>query len=60
MLLLAMALGLPLLVAGCENREATYYNRWERETHREHVDLARRAAAEQKEYSDWRRAQDRR
>ncbi len=58
--LLPLTLASPLLLAGCQNREAAYYNRWERETHREHVDLARRSAAEQREYRDWRDRQDRR
>jgi hypothetical protein len=45
-------------LAGCENRETVYYNRWEHETHRPHVELNRRAAAEQKEYWDWRHKLD--
>jgi hypothetical protein len=59
-LLLATMLASPLLLTGCRNSEAAYYNRWEHETHREHVDLARRSAAEQKEYRDWRDRQDHR
>ncbi len=35
--------------------EDAAYRRWEAETRREHVELARRTAAEQREYSDWRR-----
>jgi hypothetical protein len=50
----------PVFLTGCQDRETVYYNRWEHETHREHVDMARRNAAEQKEYQDWRRRQDER
>lgn len=57
-LLLAIALVLPLMLTGCRNREGDYYNRWEHETHREHVDLDRRPSTEQKEYRDWRERQD--
>ena len=59
-LLLAVVFASPVLLAGCQDREAAYYNRWERETHREHVDLNRRAAEEQREYAEWRRREDER
>ncbi len=58
--LLSLTFASPVLLTGCRNSETAYYNRWERETHREHVDLARRNAAEQKEYWDWRHRQDHR
>jgi len=57
-LLLAFTLPSPLLLTGCRDREAGYYNRWEQETHREHVDLERRPAPEQREYRDWRQRHD--
>jgi hypothetical protein len=44
----------PPLMAGCRDQETVVYNQWEHETHRPHVDLNRRTAAEQKEYRDWR------
>lgn len=59
-LLLSATFLSPLLVTGCRDRETVYYNRWERETHREHVELARRNAEEQKEYREWRDRQDHR
>jgi hypothetical protein len=34
--------------------EVVYYNQWETETHRQHVDLQHRNKDEQKEYWDWR------
>ena len=37
--------------------EIVYYNNWERDTHRDHVDLKRRNAKDQKEYWDWRHNQ---
>ena len=37
--------------------EVGYYNRWEGETHRGHVDFAKRPEAEQKEYYTWRHNQ---
>jgi hypothetical protein len=36
------------------NDEVVFYNRWEGETHRGHVDYRHRPAGEQKEYWDWR------
>jgi hypothetical protein len=59
-LLFAAVFASPFFLGGCQNRETVYYNRWEHETHRDHVELNRRAAAEQKEYSDWRQKQDER
>jgi len=37
--------------------EAGYYSRWEGETHRGHVDIRKRPAADQKEYFTWRHNQ---
>jgi hypothetical protein len=34
--------------------EVVYYQQWETETHRQHVDLKHRSNADQKEYWDWR------
>jgi len=34
--------------------EVVYYQRWEGDTHRNHVDYRKRNAAEQKEYWTWR------
>jgi hypothetical protein len=34
--------------------EVVYYQQWETETHRQHVDLKHRSKADQKEYWDWR------
>ncbi len=34
--------------------EVVYYQNWETETHRQHVDFKRRNADEQKQYWDWR------
>jgi hypothetical protein len=58
--LVLAAVVVPAFLAGCHDRETVYYNRWEHETHREHVELNRRNAAEQQEYRDWRRRQDER
>jgi hypothetical protein len=38
--------------------EVVYYGQWERETHRDHVDLNRRNDADRKEYWDWRHKHD--
>ena len=37
--------------------ETDYYSRWERETHRSHMDLNKRNDADQKAYWNWRHAQ---
>jgi hypothetical protein len=34
--------------------EVVYYQQWEHETHRQHVDFAKRSQAEQSEYWQWR------
>jgi hypothetical protein len=41
-----------------DNTEVTFYSSWETETHRPHVDYARRNADEQKEYWNWRHSHD--
>ena len=38
--------------------EVVYYNQWERDTHRDHVDLNKRNDADKKEYWDWRHKSD--
>jgi hypothetical protein len=68
----ALALLTPAVITGCAARvydtghgdyhafngnENNYYARWESETHRNHVDIKKRPAAEQKEYFDWRHNQ---
>jgi hypothetical protein len=37
--------------------EVVYYNRWEHDTHRDHVDFAKRNDADRKEYYTWRHNQ---
>jgi hypothetical protein len=37
--------------------EVVYYNNWEHETHRDHVDFAKRNDADKKEYFAWRHGQ---
>jgi hypothetical protein len=54
-LLLAAAIVSPVAMIGCRSQETVYYNQWEHETHREHVDLERRSEAERREYAEWRR-----
>ena len=72
-LLLAAAISAPALMTGCAarvrvydpyyhdyhnwNGETVYYNQWERDTHRDHVDYNKRNAADQKAYWDWRHSQ---
>jgi hypothetical protein len=34
--------------------EIVYYQRWENETHRQHVDFSKRSEGDKKEYWDWR------
>jgi hypothetical protein len=40
------------------NGEVVYYNQWEHDTHRDHVDLNKRSDADKKEYWDWRHKDD--
>jgi hypothetical protein len=64
--LLAAAMTAVLLPSGCKvvnqppanNSETVYYQKWETETHRPHVEQNQRTKDEQKEYSDWRQRQD--
>jgi hypothetical protein len=37
-----------------DSHERVYYNQWEGETHRQHVDFKKRNNDEQKEYYTWR------
>jgi hypothetical protein len=69
-LALAAAVALPVFIAGCAvharvydpyyhdyhgwNGEVVYYNQWEHDTHRDHVDFGRRNDSDKKEYWDWR------
>ena len=39
------------------NDEVVYYNRWEHNTHRDHVDFRKRKPDDQKEYWTWRHSQ---
>jgi hypothetical protein len=39
------------------NDEVVYYNRWEHDTHRDHVDFRKRKTDDQKEYWNWRHSQ---
>ena len=60
-ILLLGALAAPAPMAGCRTQNTTVnnqqnppdYAQWERETHRQHEDLNKRSAEEQKEYRDW-------
>ena len=62
--ILAVALVSPLFTTGCAVHarvydtygpgEDVYYAQWEHETHRDHVEYARRNAADQKAYWKWR------
>ena len=72
-LMLAAAIACPAFITGCTvhagvydpyyhdyhnwNGEVVYYSQWEHDTHRDHVDFAKRSAADQKEYWDWRHSQ---
>jgi hypothetical protein len=72
--LLAAAISAPALVTGCSarvrvydpyyhdyhywNGEVVYYNQWEHDTHRDHVEFASRSAADQKAYWDWRHSHE--
>ena len=39
-------------------REVVYYNQWEHDTHRDHVDFKKRNKDDQKAYWDWRHSHD--
>jgi hypothetical protein len=61
-LVLAMVVGMAGGAVGCvhhyhdvwSDSEVVYYNRWEAETHRQHVEFAQRNADEQHQYWEWR------
>jgi hypothetical protein len=63
LVLLAAVLAVPALLSGCQTQapapaavaapQDDPYVRWEHETHREHVDIARRTDDERKQYNDW-------
>ena len=71
--LLATAISLPMFCGGCEAHvgvydpyyhdhhvwaaEEPYYTQWEVNTHRDHVEFAKRTPADQKEYWDYRHSQ---
>ncbi|HTB98255.1 MAG TPA: hypothetical protein VK716_14685 [Terracidiphilus sp.] len=73
-LVLAAATAVPIMIAGCTvhagyydpyyhdyhpvQGEVVYYNQWEHDTHRDHVELKSRNKADQKEYWDWRHSHD--
>jgi hypothetical protein len=40
-----------------DDHEVVYYNQWEHDTHRDHVDFAKRNDADKKAYWDWRHNQ---
>lgn len=62
-ILLAAVLAAPVLLAGCQTQapapaaaaapQDDPYIQWEHETHREHVDIAKRTDDERKQYNDW-------
>ena len=70
-ILMAGALASTGIVAGCAHPhhdydtvsvswsagEEPYYERWEHDTHRDHVDFDKRNDADKKEYWDWRHKQ---
>jgi hypothetical protein len=61
--LLAAVLAVPVLLSGCqtpapaptvvESPQGDTYIQWEHETHRDHVDIAKRTDDERKQYNDW-------
>jgi hypothetical protein len=57
-ILLAVAMVSPLAMMGCRSHETVYYQQWEHDTHRQHMDLNKRSAEEQREYAEWRRSQN--
>lgn len=72
-MLLAAAITLPVLCTGCAAHvrvydpyyhdyhvwaaEEPYYTQWEHDTHRAHMDFAKRSDADKKAYFDWRHSQ---
>ena len=73
-LVFATAIALPVFTAGCAvharvydpyyhdyhpwGGEVVYYNQWEHDTHRDHVEYNKRKADDQKEYWDWRHSHE--
>jgi hypothetical protein len=73
-MVLAAAIAAPVFVTGCSarvrvydpyyhdyhywNGEVVYYNQWEHDTHRDHVDYGHRNADDQKAYWDWRHSHE--
>ena len=55
-LLLAAAVTSSVAMSGCRSGETVYYNQWEHDTHREHLDLNKRSEAERQEYAEWLRS----
>lgn len=55
-LFLSVILASPILTIGCRSQENNDYVQWERETHRDHLDLNKRNDAEQRQYQDWRQS----
>ena len=72
-MIFAAAIALPILCTGCTGTvrvydpyyhdyhgwaaEEPYYNQWEHDTHRDHVEFAKRNKDDQKAYWDWRHSQ---
>ena len=74
-LFLAAVLAAPLVITGCQSQQQAQpqpqpesqpqpqpssYTQWEHDTHRQHVDLNRRSADEQRQYQDWLRSHNQR
>jgi hypothetical protein len=55
-LLLTAAVASSAAFTGCRSGETVYYNQWEHDTHREHLDLNKRSEAERQEYAEWLRS----
>ena len=69
-ILLAATIASPVLLAGCSahvrvydpyyhdyhawDGEVVYYNQWEHDTHRDHLEFNKRNSDDQKAYWDWR------
>lgn len=59
--MLVAILACPVLITGCRTNNTTVnnqqeppdYRQWEHETNREHLDMNKRSAEEQREYRDW-------
>lgn len=58
---LVSILACPVLITGCRSQTTNVYNQheppdyrqWEHDTSRQHVDMEKRSAEEQREYQDW-------